>query len=109
MQAGGVKLVVPEGIEASICYESQGKGNRDEDKVDGADFAEHLMCPPEADDDQQKGQYQEIECCGKVECQTVADDIPDIANAECMSLMTAEHENHLCDDKHHHRPQIDPT
>ena len=49
MQAGGIELVVPERIEAGICYESQGKGNRDEDKVDGADFAEGFMRPPEAD------------------------------------------------------------
>ena len=109
MQAGGIELVVPERIEAGICYESQGKGDGDDDKIDGADFAECFVCPPEADHHQQEGQYQEIECCGKVECHTVTDDIPDVANAERMSLATAEHEYHLCDDKHYHRPQIDST
>ena len=82
MQAGSIEFVVPEGIEAGVCHESQGKGDRDDDKIDVADSAEGFVCPPETDHHQKEGQYQEIECCGKVERQTVIDDIPNVTYAE---------------------------
>ena len=105
LQARGVELELPEGVEAGIGHEGQGKGDGHDGIVDPEHRAGHPY--PYRHGRDEEGHDEEVECRRQVERQSVPRHSQIIARRDAMPRPVAEHEHPLSHHKQQHRQQIE--